>query len=195
MARATRPSRSRSIPSSTSSAIWWACSTRSRSSRPSSSAMTGAPAAWHSALMRPDRLRRRRLERPYRPRGRISAIDAFKMTGMDRIYMMYLEEVGVAEREFEADVARSLRQVYRSASGSMPEGQRWHPFVPPGKGCSTPPSTRRRPCRGSATPSLRNTPRTSPPAASAAAPTGIATLMTPLQSDKAVNIGKSRLFE
>ena len=56
------------------------------------------------------------------------------MAGIDRIYMMYFEEPGVAEREFEADVARSLRQVYHSASESMSEGQRWHPFVPPGKG-------------------------------------------------------------
>lgn len=95
----------------------------------------GAPAAWHSALMRPDRFRAvAGLSVPYRPRGKVSAIEAFKAGGMETIYMMYFQEPGVAEREFEKDVARALRSVYYSASGSLPEGKRWHPFVPPGKG-------------------------------------------------------------
>lgn len=95
----------------------------------------GAPAAWHSALMRPDRFRAvAGLSVPYRPRGRISAIDAFKAGGMETIYMMYFQTPGVAERELEADIAKSLRRVYYSGSGSLPEGKRWHAFVPPGKG-------------------------------------------------------------
>ncbi len=95
----------------------------------------GAPAAWHSALMRPDRFRAvAGLSVPYRPRGRISAIDAFKAGGMENIYMMYFQEPGVAEREFERDVTRSLRCVYYSASGSLPKGQHWKAFMPPGKG-------------------------------------------------------------
>jgi pimeloyl-ACP methyl ester carboxylesterase len=95
----------------------------------------GAPAAWHSALMRPDRFRAvAGLSVPYRPRGKVSAIEAFKAGGMEDIYMMYFQEPGVAEREFERDVARALRCTYYSASGSLPPDKRWHPFVPKGKG-------------------------------------------------------------
>jgi pimeloyl-ACP methyl ester carboxylesterase len=95
----------------------------------------GAPAAWNSALMRPDRFRAvAGLSVPYRPRGKVSPIDAFKAGGMENIYMMYFQEPGVAERELERDVRRALGAVYYSASGSLPEGKRWHPFVPPGKG-------------------------------------------------------------
>lgn len=95
----------------------------------------GAPAAWHSALMRPDRFRAvAGLSVPYRPRGKISAIDAFKRAGMETLYMMYFQQPGVAEAEFERNVARSLRSVYYSASGSLPPGKAWRPFVPPGKG-------------------------------------------------------------
>ena len=95
----------------------------------------GAPVAWNAALMRPDRFRAvAGLSVPYRPRGKMSAIDAFKAGGMETIYMMYFQEPGVAEREFENDVARTLRCVYYSASGSLPEDQRWRAFVPPGKG-------------------------------------------------------------
>lgn len=95
----------------------------------------GAPAAWHSALMRPDRFRRvAGLSVPYRPRGKVSAIDAFKAGGMETIYMMYFQKPGVAERELEADVTKSLRRIYYSGSGSLPPGQAWRAFVPPGKG-------------------------------------------------------------
>ena len=48
--------------------------------------------------------------------------------------MMYFQEPGVAESEFEKDVTRSLRSVYYSASGSLSDDKRWHPFVPPGQG-------------------------------------------------------------
>ena len=95
----------------------------------------GAPAAWHSALMRPDRFRAvAGLSVPYRPRGKVSAIEAFKAGGMENIYMMYFQEPGVAEREFERDVARTLSSVYYSASGSLPADKHWRPFVPQGKG-------------------------------------------------------------
>jgi pimeloyl-ACP methyl ester carboxylesterase len=95
----------------------------------------GAAAAWHSALMRPDRFRAvAGLSVPYRPRGKISAIEAFKAGGMEAIYMMYFQEPGVAERELERDVRRTLASVYYSLSGSLPSDKRWHPFVPPGKG-------------------------------------------------------------
>src|SRR6185312_8080560 len=64
----------------------------------------------------------------------VGAMVAFKAGGMETIYMMYFQEPGVAEREFERDVKRTLASVYYSASGSLPPDQRWRPFVPPGKG-------------------------------------------------------------
>jgi pimeloyl-ACP methyl ester carboxylesterase len=95
----------------------------------------GAPAAWHSALMRPDRFRAvAGLSVPYRPRGKVSAIEAFKAAGMENFYMMYFQEPGVAEGEFERDVSRTLACVYYSASGSLPDAERRQPFVSPGKG-------------------------------------------------------------
>jgi pimeloyl-ACP methyl ester carboxylesterase len=95
----------------------------------------GAPAAWQSALLRPDRFRAvAGLSVPYSPRGKISLIDAFKLGGLDTIYMMYFQTPGVAEREFEADVAASLRRVLYSASGSIPADQTWVAMVPAGKG-------------------------------------------------------------
>ncbi len=95
----------------------------------------GAPAAWHSTLMRPDRFRAvAGLSVPYRPRGKISAIDAFRRAGMETIYMMYFQPPGVAEAEFERDVTRALRRIYYSASGSLPQGKVWRAFVPEGKG-------------------------------------------------------------
>lgn len=95
----------------------------------------GAPVAWNAALMRPDRFRAvAGLSVPYSPRGKISLIEAFKRNGMDNIYMMYFQEPGVAEREFERDVAGSLRRVLYSASGSLPQDSFWRSVVPPGGG-------------------------------------------------------------
>jgi pimeloyl-ACP methyl ester carboxylesterase len=95
----------------------------------------GAPAAWNSALLRPDRFRAvAGLSVPYSPRGKISLIEAFKRGGLDNIYMMYFQTPGIAEREFEKDVTASLRRVLYSASGSLPADQSWIAMVPPGKG-------------------------------------------------------------
>ncbi|HYM03890.1 MAG TPA: alpha/beta hydrolase [Stellaceae bacterium] len=95
----------------------------------------GAPAAWNSALMRPDRFRAvAGLSVPYSPRGKISLIDAFKLGGAETIYMMYFQEPGVAEREFERDIPTALRRVLYSASGSLPGDATWRAFVPPGRG-------------------------------------------------------------
>jgi pimeloyl-ACP methyl ester carboxylesterase len=94
----------------------------------------GAPVAWHAALMRPDRFRAvAGLSVPYSPRGKMSLIDAFRRAGADNIYMMYFQAPGVAEREFEHDVASTLRRIYFSASGSAPGGGGFG-MVPPGGG-------------------------------------------------------------
>lgn len=95
----------------------------------------GAPAAWNSALMRPDRFRAvAGLSVPYSPRGKISLIEAFKRNGLDNIYMMYFQTPGPAEREFEKDVTASLRRVLYSGSGSLPPDKSWRAFAQPGGG-------------------------------------------------------------
>lgn len=95
----------------------------------------GAPVAWNAALMRPDRFRAvAGLSVPYSPRGKISLIEAFKRGGLTNIYMMYFQEPGVAEREFERDVTASLRRVLYSLSGSIPANDSWRALVPPGGG-------------------------------------------------------------
>ncbi len=95
----------------------------------------GAPVAWNAALMRPDRFRAVvGMSVPYSPRGKVSLIDVLKKTGLNDFYMMYFQEPGVAEREFERDVTASLRRVLYSASGSRPEGTNWKAFAAPGGG-------------------------------------------------------------
>ena len=136
----------------------------------------GAPAAWHSALMRPDRFRAvAGLSVPYRPRGKISAIEAFKAGGMETIYMMYFQEPGVAEREFERDVRRTLAAVYYSAPAACRPTSAGAPSSHPAKACSTPASSRPCRCLGSARPTSPSMSATSAPAAFAAGSTGTAT--------------------
>jgi pimeloyl-ACP methyl ester carboxylesterase len=89
----------------------------------------GAPVAWNAALMRPDRFRAvAGMSVPYSPRGKVSLIDVLKKSGLNDFYMMYFQEPGVAEREFERDVTTSLRRMLHSASGSLPEGSYWKAF-------------------------------------------------------------------
>jgi pimeloyl-ACP methyl ester carboxylesterase len=95
----------------------------------------GAPVAWNAALMRPDRFRAVvGMSVPYSPRGKVSLIDVLKKNGLNDFYMMYFQEPGVAEGEFERDVVTSLRRVLYSASGSRPEGTNWKAFAAPGGG-------------------------------------------------------------
>jgi pimeloyl-ACP methyl ester carboxylesterase len=136
----------------------------------------GAPAAWNAALLRPDRFRAvAGLSVPYRPRGAISPIAAFKNGGMENLYVMYFQEPGVAEREFERDVKRTLSAVYYTVSGSLPPGQQWSPFVPPGKGFFDTGFEAPMPLPGSAKRISRPMSGTSARAAFAAASTGTAT--------------------
>jgi pimeloyl-ACP methyl ester carboxylesterase len=95
----------------------------------------GAPVAWNAALMRPDRFRAVvGMSVPYSPRGKVSLIDVLKKGGLTDFYMMYFQEPGVAEREFERDVTTALRRMLYSASGNLPEGTYWKAFRAPGGG-------------------------------------------------------------
>jgi pimeloyl-ACP methyl ester carboxylesterase len=81
----------------------------------------GAPVAWHSALLRPDRFRAViGLSVPYRPRG--SGLPTSLMPRRDDaiFYQLYFQEEGVAEAEMAAEGELGLRKVLYSASGDIP---------------------------------------------------------------------------
>ncbi len=79
----------------------------------------GAPVAWNSALLRPDRFPAVvGMSVPYGPRGDFKPTDGLKMVfGENFFYILYFQEPGVAEAELEADVTATIRKLYFSASG------------------------------------------------------------------------------
>lgn len=79
----------------------------------------GAPIAWNTALLRPERVRAvAGLSVPYNPRGDVRPLDGMRaLAGDDIFYIDYFQEPGVAEAEAEADLARWLRGIYFTASG------------------------------------------------------------------------------
>jgi pimeloyl-ACP methyl ester carboxylesterase len=81
----------------------------------------GAPVAWHSALMRPDRFRAViGLSVPYRPRGSVAPTTVMPHTEDAAFYQLYFQTPGVAEAELEADPLVSLRRILYSGSGDVP---------------------------------------------------------------------------
>jgi pimeloyl-ACP methyl ester carboxylesterase len=70
----------------------------------------GAPVAWHAALFRPDMFTAvagLSVPPPFRGRGR--PLDSLRESGITNFYWQYFQEPGVAEAEFERDVALSMR--------------------------------------------------------------------------------------
>ena len=95
----------------------------------------GAPAAWNAALLRPDFFKAvAGLSVPYSPRGAISLTDLLRNQGLDRFYIMYFQQPGVAEAEFERDPKATLRRVLYSASGNPPDSFQWIATLPEGGG-------------------------------------------------------------
>jgi pimeloyl-ACP methyl ester carboxylesterase len=81
----------------------------------------GAPVAWHSALLRPDRFRGViGLSVPYRPRSQARPTTVMPQNDDAQFYQLYFQEPGVAEREFERDVRVAVRSLLYSASGDLP---------------------------------------------------------------------------
>ena len=82
----------------------------------------GAPMAWTSALTYPDRYRAVvGLSVPFIPRSPAPPTQLFKAIFKDNFfYMLYFQEPGVAEKEFEADVRKSMRTFLFAASGDAP---------------------------------------------------------------------------
>ena len=79
----------------------------------------GAPVAWNTALLRPDRVSGvAGLSVPYAGRGDLRPLEAFRaMAGDEIFYIDYFQEPGVAEAEVAKDLAGWLRGFYFTASG------------------------------------------------------------------------------
>ncbi len=80
----------------------------------------GAPVAWNSALMRPDRFPAViALSVPYSPRGgKVKPTDAMKAAfGDNFFYQLYFQEPGKAEKDLSSDTRLFLRSMLFAASG------------------------------------------------------------------------------
>ena len=87
----------------------------------------GAPVAWHTALLRPDRvLGVAGLSVPFTPRTPVSPMRMWREAFGDRFYQVYFQEPGVAERELEADVDDTMRRLLIGASGDRPPNGAGH---------------------------------------------------------------------
>lgn len=72
----------------------------------------GAPVAWHAAMFRPDIFDAvAGLSVPPRRRGQGRPLELLREAGITNFYWHYFQEPGVAEREFERDVDRTLRTI------------------------------------------------------------------------------------
>ena len=81
----------------------------------------GAPVAWHSALLRPDRFRGViGLSVPFIPRRPARPTTLMPQSDNAFFYQLYFQAPGIAEAEFERDVPRSIRSLLYSASGDAP---------------------------------------------------------------------------
>ena len=92
----------------------------------------GAPVAWHAAMFRPDIFTRvAGLSVPPPSRGRGLPLDTLRQNGITNFYWQYFQTPGVAEAEFERDVAATMRIVLGGRGFSDPAA---HQFVQEGKG-------------------------------------------------------------
>lgn len=96
----------------------------------------GAPVAWHTALLRPDRVRAVvGLSVPFRPRGPASPLSIMRARLGEGFYQAYFQQPGVADAELSRDVRATLRRLLYSASGDVPwTGESRQPVVPDGGG-------------------------------------------------------------
>jgi pimeloyl-ACP methyl ester carboxylesterase len=70
----------------------------------------GAPVAWHAAMFRPDIFTRvGGLSVPPPLRGRGRPLDTLRENGIANFYWQYFQTSGIAEAEFERDVALTMR--------------------------------------------------------------------------------------
>jgi pimeloyl-ACP methyl ester carboxylesterase len=86
----------------------------------------GAPIVWTTAIRYPDRVRAVvGMSVPHLGRGKAPSIELFREVYKGRFfYQLYFQEPGVAEKELEADPAKTIRCVYYSASGDISDEDR-----------------------------------------------------------------------
>ncbi|MCK1365444.1 alpha/beta hydrolase [Bradyrhizobium sp. 62] len=92
----------------------------------------GAPVAWHAALFRPDiftAVAGLSVPPPFRGRGK--PLDLLRQGGISNFYWQYFQAPGIAEAEFEHDVARTMRIVLGGRGLADPSAAM---FVQEGKG-------------------------------------------------------------
>jgi len=91
----------------------------------------GAPVAWYSALLRPDRFRGvAGLSVPFMPRGAVYPSKTFPETADAIFYQSYFQVPGVAETELEEDVHRTISGFLYNASGDSPRHTANQPSEP-----------------------------------------------------------------
>ena len=84
----------------------------------------GAPVAWSATLLRPDVFRAvAALSVPFLPRGLGLTTATMPRTATSQFYMLYFQEPGLAEAEFERDPRATLRTLLFSGSGDAPPRQ------------------------------------------------------------------------
>ncbi|MHA6784650.1 alpha/beta fold hydrolase [Pseudonocardia saturnea] len=88
----------------------------------------GAPVAWHTALLRPDRVRGvAALSVPHLPRTAGPPIPLMARRYGERFYQLWFQEPGPADAELAADPRASLRRILTGMGAGSP-------VVPPGGG-------------------------------------------------------------
>ena len=93
----------------------------------------GAPVAWNTALLRPDRVSGViGLSVPYLPRGSEPPTSVLRAVYSDRFYICYFQQPGVADAELSADPRATFRRLLVAASGDGFGGG--IPVVPAGGG-------------------------------------------------------------
>jgi len=93
----------------------------------------GAPVAWNTALLRPDRVSGViGLSVPYTPRGSTPPVSALRQLFGDGFYICYFQQPGTADAELSRDPRATFRRVLSSASGDATAGGA--PVIPRGHG-------------------------------------------------------------
>jgi pimeloyl-ACP methyl ester carboxylesterase len=91
----------------------------------------GAPVAWYSALLRPDRFPAViGLSVPYRPRGKARPTTVMPQTEDAVFYQLHFQTPGVADAELGHDVRATLQGVLVRLSGDAPPGTPSFSMVP-----------------------------------------------------------------
>lgn len=82
----------------------------------------GAPVAWHLALLEPLRVKAVvGMAVPFGGRPKQPATEAMRQHFAGRFnYILYFQEPGVAERELDADIPRTLRMMMHNSSAAVP---------------------------------------------------------------------------